>query len=706
VTGNAYRALLIANSTYPNDAHNLPDLEGPRNDPALLRDALCDDRYGLFPNHHVRLVVERTMAEVLREAEEFLRSANRQDTLLIYYTGHGKLDLSGELYLCARDSRADRLRSTAVKASDLSAMIEESAAATTVVLLDCCHSGAFKGAEMAQALAGRGRFVVTSCRTGELANDAHALNHASMFTHHVVEGMLGRAPDHDGDGLVGLDDLYGYVHARLAAENRQIPQRSFAGTGDVPMARRAEAAVPNAVAPESPGDAALAHPILDVSETVIALDGVGIDEELPPERVAVVNRGGGQLSWSAECTAGWVTLVAEEHGLVLHLRPGPGTNRANVHVRDDRTGMVKTVRLVVRTTESVASPSPPAPAGPQTTVRALEPQTVPASEDVPEPQALRASEDVPEPDEHETAPAPELAEAGAEPPREVVRERRPVPAWFGAAMAGAALAGTWLALSGIGFVEDFAEEGGTAVFLRDWDYGPGLGTSILGGLALAGIAGVGLVAWALRRRYPKRPWRFLVGLALGLAAPLTVERISMSFRWDAESWFFDDRSEDFATIPTLLGLVAVGLCAFVLRTDGAIIERAKRAPARLVAAGALFAVLWGAGSAVSLYGSDAYTRSYVDVIDTGRVPVTVTVVLLVAVLASAVVVAGTWLSGAAGRGVLAGAAVFVVAIEAIEVLTLFGPHDSRQGLGFLWMFVPAAAYVRTIVLLLRRSPTR
>ena len=82
MNGDAYKALLIANSTYPNDAHNLPDLEGPRNDPALLRDALSDDRYGLFPSHSVRLVVERTMAEVLREAEEFLRSASRQDTVL------------------------------------------------------------------------------------------------------------------------------------------------------------------------------------------------------------------------------------------------------------------------------------------------------------------------------------------------------------------------------------------------------------------------------------------------------------------------------------------------------------------------------------------------------------------------------------------------------------------------------------------------
>lgn len=692
MNGDAYKALLIANSTYPNDAHNLPDLEGPRNDPALLRDALSDDRYGLFPSHSVRLVVERTMAEVLREAEEFLRSASRQDTVLLYYSGHGKLDLTGELYLCARDSRADRLRSTAVKASDLSAMIEESAAATTVVLLDCCHSGAFKGAEIAQTLAGRGRFVVTSCRTGELANDAHALNRASMFTHHLVEGMLGQAPDHDADGLVGLDDLYGYVHARLAAENRQIPQRSFAGTGDVPLARRSQGALSDAAKVDTSEGAPEAQPVLDVSESVIALDGVGIDEELPPERVAVVNRGGGELRWSAECSADWVTLVRDEHGLLLHLRPGRGTNRANVHVRDDLTGMVRTVRLVVRTTESASAapatdpqPAPTPPSSPSTA--SVEPRPAPAP--------------VSEPAEVQPAPSP-IDEGSAAPAR--FGATVAAAARFGATLAAAALAGVWLAVSGTRFADDFARDEGSEIFLRDWDYGPGLGTSVLGGTILAAVAAVGLARLALGGRVRRPSWRLLLGLVLGLAAPLAIERTSMSFRWAPETWFFADRSVAFAVIPVLLGIAVVGLSAWALRADGAVVARGW-APPTLVRAGVLFALLWGAGSAIPVYDTYAYTRSYFDVIGANRAPVTVTMILLVMVLAAAVVVGGRRLSADAGRGVIAGAAVFLVAVETIEVLTLFGPSESQQGGAFLWMFVPAAAYVGTVVLMLRRSST-
>jgi hypothetical protein len=152
----AYRALLIGNSTFPGDPHNLPDLEGPRNDPALLREALCDHRYGLFRTDSVRLVQERTMVEVLHAIEAFFRGATKDDALLLYYSGHGQLDLSNELFLCTRDTVADHLIATAVSASQVNRIIDQSAAAATVILIDCCHAGAFKGGNIPSIWPGKG----------------------------------------------------------------------------------------------------------------------------------------------------------------------------------------------------------------------------------------------------------------------------------------------------------------------------------------------------------------------------------------------------------------------------------------------------------------------------------------------------------------------------------------------------------------------
>ena len=249
-----YRALLIGNSTFPLDSENLQPLEGPVNDIALLRDALTDPVVGLFDPGEVRLVPERTMAEVLVELETFFHSADRHDRLLLYYSGHGRLSEANQLFLCARDTRTDLLRSTAVSSAAITMILEASPATTTVIILDCCHSGAFKGGDLPASLRGSGRFLLTSCRGSQLANDADRRNGTSMFTQHLVEGLTG-APDRDGDGFVSLGEIYDYVNGRLAAKGRQLPQRSFAGGGDVAIARR-PADVPEAGPPaRAPGPA-------------------------------------------------------------------------------------------------------------------------------------------------------------------------------------------------------------------------------------------------------------------------------------------------------------------------------------------------------------------------------------------------------------------------------------------------------------------
>ncbi|MGH9281298.1 MAG: caspase family protein, partial [Acidimicrobiales bacterium] len=236
MAGGHYRALLVGNSTFPLDSHNLQALEGPVNDIAILRDALTDPEVGLFDAEDVRMLPERTMSELLIELETFFGAAHRDDQLLLYYSGHGRLSEANQLFLCARDTRTDLLRATGVSSTAINMMIEASPAQTTVIVLDCCHSGAFKAGDLPASLRGSGRYLLTSCRSGQLANDADQRNGTSMFTKHVVDGMVRAAPDRDGDGYVSLGEVYDYVHHRLRAEGRQIPQRSFSGGGDVVIA--------------------------------------------------------------------------------------------------------------------------------------------------------------------------------------------------------------------------------------------------------------------------------------------------------------------------------------------------------------------------------------------------------------------------------------------------------------------------------------
>jgi hypothetical protein len=250
VTGR-YRALLIGNSTYPADEHNLQTLKGPVKDIAALNHALIDSDTGLFADVDVTLLPEATAARAIRALGRLFVTASRDDVLLVYFSGHGKLDQTGRLHLCMQDTESTDLLSTAVSSARINEFADASRARNVVIVLDCCHAGAFRGADLGQAVGGPGRYVLTSCRGTQLANDATIENGTSYFTQHLIDGLLGAAADHDGDGYLTFSDLYTYVDRQLREAGKQIPQRRVDGDGDVPLATRPRPA-PEVPAPAQP----------------------------------------------------------------------------------------------------------------------------------------------------------------------------------------------------------------------------------------------------------------------------------------------------------------------------------------------------------------------------------------------------------------------------------------------------------------------
>ena len=266
-----YRALLIGNSTYPVDEHNLQTLKGPVKDIAVLNRALADRDTGLFADVDVTLLPEATSTRAVRALGTFFTTADRDDVLLVYFSGHGKLDQMGRLHLCMNDTQTTDLLSTAVSSVRINEFAEASGARNVVIILDCCYAGAFRGGEFGDAVAGPGRYVMTSCRGTQLANDATVDNGTSFFTQHLVEGLL-HAADQDGDGYVSFSDVYAYVDRCLREDGKQVPQRRVDGDGDLRLARRPPAGT-------AAGSAGPAAPR--------AADGAGSDR-VPPSTVGDV----------------------------------------------------------------------------------------------------------------------------------------------------------------------------------------------------------------------------------------------------------------------------------------------------------------------------------------------------------------------------------------------------------------------------------
>lgn len=244
--GGRYRALLIGNSTYLADEHNLQPLKGPVKDIAVLNRALVDREAGMFDDVDVTLLPEASSTRAIRALGRFFGTAERGDVLLVYFSGHGKLDQNGRLHLCMQDTETSDLLATALSSTRINEFADASSARSVVIVLDCCHAGAFRGGDLGDAVAGPGRYVLTSCRGTQLANDATVENGTSFFTQHLVDGLLGEAQDNDGDGYVGFSDLYAYVDRKLRDEGKQIPQRRVNGDGDLLLAKRARPAIAQA----------------------------------------------------------------------------------------------------------------------------------------------------------------------------------------------------------------------------------------------------------------------------------------------------------------------------------------------------------------------------------------------------------------------------------------------------------------------------
>ncbi|MEI2762218.1 caspase family protein [Methanothrix soehngenii] len=130
-------AILIASSQFEDD--NLQNQNAPENDVDGLDRILKSKEYGNFSNtfplknspHH----------RVQEEIDRVIQTANKDDLILIYYSGHGKLDHAGKLHLATTNTNAKYLKSTSISINFIKDLLDDSRTTKVILILDCCYSG-------------------------------------------------------------------------------------------------------------------------------------------------------------------------------------------------------------------------------------------------------------------------------------------------------------------------------------------------------------------------------------------------------------------------------------------------------------------------------------------------------------------------------------------------------------------------------------
>jgi uncharacterized caspase-like protein len=245
----AKHALVIGNSDFADP--KLARLVTPAEDATDFAAVLRAGEIGGFDS--VTALVNETAENVRTAIEAFFADKGPNDLLLLYFSGHGIRDDQGQLYLAVKDTQTNRLRSKAIPAAFITESMDHSRSRRQVLILDCCHSGAFaQGAKAAVGVSagtgpafegtGFGRVVLTASDSTQYAWEGERIvgeAQNSVFTKFLVEGLQTGAADADRDGQITIDELYDYVFERVrAATPKQTPGKwTYRQQGDLILAR-------------------------------------------------------------------------------------------------------------------------------------------------------------------------------------------------------------------------------------------------------------------------------------------------------------------------------------------------------------------------------------------------------------------------------------------------------------------------------------
>ena len=240
-------ALIIGNNKY--DDQKLAQLKTPAADSQALAKILDDKTIGSFDE--VTPLINQTETRVRRAISTFLTNKKPDDLVLLYFSGHGILDDRGRLYLALKDTQVNLLKATSISSSFVADEMDSCRSKRQILILDCCHSGAFargtKGEQKAITEttfegSGFGRVVLTASDSTQYALEGDQVikqTELSLFTHFLLDGLQTGAADINNDGLIALDEWYDYTYTRVISETpKQVPHKwSYNQQGDLVIAK-------------------------------------------------------------------------------------------------------------------------------------------------------------------------------------------------------------------------------------------------------------------------------------------------------------------------------------------------------------------------------------------------------------------------------------------------------------------------------------
>ena len=210
------------------EPHEFPNLRVADKDALDFADFLLNYQ---FIKYNVRVLInEDAQLANIREEFEVLRRNCKQSgvenpLVIVYFSGHGWVDVDGRNYLIPYEARRNKLYSTALLSRDFRLCLDDLDTNRLVVFLDACQAGAVgeegvKGAYDFHRDLGPsdGRYVIASCGPNQKSYEWKEKEN-SIFTGRLLE--LLKCETNDFDNLeypeIDISDLYPVLRDKVVA---------------------------------------------------------------------------------------------------------------------------------------------------------------------------------------------------------------------------------------------------------------------------------------------------------------------------------------------------------------------------------------------------------------------------------------------------------------------------------------------------------
>ncbi|MBW2469641.1 MAG: caspase family protein [Desulfobacterales bacterium] len=212
-----YHALVIGNNEYLL----MPGLKTAVNDAQAVANIL-NSRYGFS----VETLYNATRSDILRALGRYRRTLSINDNLLIYYAGHGWLDMAGdEGYWLPVDAEID-IETNWISNSYMTTTLRAIEAKHVIVIADSCYSGKLtrgvnitdrSASYLAQIVRKRSRTVLSSGGL-EPVLDSGGKNNHSVFASAFIEALS------ENNGVVDATQIFSIIRRAVMLNSYQTPE--------------------------------------------------------------------------------------------------------------------------------------------------------------------------------------------------------------------------------------------------------------------------------------------------------------------------------------------------------------------------------------------------------------------------------------------------------------------------------------------------